>query len=199
MRDFSSFVNELQNNLFLEDKLPDQADIIFLPGNGYPHMAKRAASLYQEGRAPLILPSGRYSIVNGHFQSACPEAALYGESFETEWEFLRAVLLRHKVPDSAILREDQATFTYENAIYSRQVTDKAGISVKKAILCCKNYHARRALLYYQLLYPETEFFVAPVVADGITKENWRDSEEHITMVSGEIERIIKQFSLMLKM
>ena len=28
-------------------------------------------------------------------------------------------------------------------------------SGEKAILCCKTYHARRSLMYYQLLYPET--------------------------------------------
>lgn len=90
-----------------------------------------------------------------------------------------------------------ATFTYENAIFSRQVADKVGLKIKKAILCCKSYHSRRSLMYYQLLFPDTEFFVVPVDADGITRENWRKTEEGIEAVTGEINRIMKQFSLML--
>lgn len=145
------------------------------------------------------MPSGRYSITKGAFEKVCEESERYGSSFETEWEFLRKVLLYHGVPEDAILREDHATFTYENAIFSRQVTDGAKIAVKRAILCCKNYHARRALIYYRLLYPETEFFVVPSVADGITRENWMETERGIQMVCGEVERIAKQCSLMLDM
>ena len=63
---------------------------------------------------------------------------------------LKNVLLKNGVPEEAILMENQATFTYENAIFSRQVTDLHKIQVKKAILCCKTYHARRSLMYYQL-------------------------------------------------
>ena len=76
---------------------------------------------------------------------------------EQKWEFLRDVLIKNGVPDQKILKEDQATFTYENAIYSRQVTDHAELEIERAILCCKSYHARRCLMYYQLLYPKTEF------------------------------------------
>ena len=38
----------------------------------------------------------------------------------------------------------------------------------------------------------------PVVADGIARENWRESEEGIDVVTGELSRIVKQFSLMLE-
>lgn len=46
---------------------PETADIIFVPGNGYPQMAERAAQLWKEKMAPCILPSGRYSVALGHF------------------------------------------------------------------------------------------------------------------------------------
>ena len=105
--------------------------------------------------------------------------------------------MKNGVPEEAILREDQATFTYENAIYSRQVTDRAGIQVNKAILCCKTYHARRSLMYYQILYPEAKILVCPACPDGITRENWRETEVGLEAVTGEIDRIVKQFCLML--
>ena len=53
-------------------------------------------------------------------------------------------------------------------------------------------------MYYQILYPDTEFFVCPSCVDGITRENWRESEVGVEAVTGEITRIIKQFTLMLQ-
>ena len=194
---YPEFLEDTENFIFVESK-PEQADIIFVPGNGYPQMAEQAARLYKEGMAAWVLPSGRYSVINQKFSGVLAKGDIYNGTYETEWEFLRDVLIKNGVPKERILREDMATFTYENAIYSRQVTDQAGLNIKKAILCCKNYHSRRALMYYQLLYPETRFYVVPSETDGINKQNWRKTEEGIDAVTGEITRIIKQFSLLLQ-
>ena len=195
--DYTEFLKNAQDFIFVEDK-PEKADIIFVPGNGFPEMAERAAQLYKEGFAPYILPSGRYSITLGKFAGVQSKREKYNGSYETEWEFLQDVLKKNGVPEDAILKEDQATFTYENAIYSRQVTDLKKMEIKTAILCCKTYHARRCLMYYQLLYPETKFLICPACPDGITRENWRKTEAGVEAVTGEIDRIIKQFCLMLE-
>ena len=178
---YMTFLENAEEFIFAEN-MPEKSDIIFVPGNGYPQMAEQAATLYKAGMADWILPSGRYSVVSGKFSGVLEKADIYNKEYKTEWEFLRDVLVKNEVPEGKILREDHATFTYENAIYSRQVTD----------------HARRCLMYYQLLYPETEFYVVPVNADGITRENWRENEEGINAVTGELSRIVKQFSLMLE-
>lgn len=190
------FIKEAGDYIFQEDKI-EKADIIFVPGNGYPQMAEQAAKLYHEGYAPYILPSGRYSILVGYFIGVQAKQDVYNGDYETEWEFLKDVLMKNGVPESAILKEDQSTFTYENAILSKKVTDGLGMDIKKAIMCCKNYHARRACMYYELLYPETKFMVVPACVDGINRENWRETEEGVDAVTGEITRIIKQFTLML--
>ena len=194
---YTKFLENAEEFVFAENK-PERSDIIFVPGNGYPQMAERAAELYKAGLAEWILPSGRYSVVNGKFSGVLRKTDIYNKEYETEWEFLKDVLERNGVPEKKILREDHATFTYENAIYSRQMTDQKGLEIRKAILCCKSYHARRCLMYYELLYPETEFYVVSVDADGITRENWRENEEGIDAVTGELSRIVKQFSLMLE-
>lgn len=194
---YMKFLEGAEEFIFAENK-PERSDIIFVPGNGYPQMAEKAAELYKGGLADRVLPSGRYSVVSGKFSGVLEKMDIYNEEYQTEWEFLKDVLVKNGVPEQRILREDHATFTYENAIYSRQVTDQAGLEIKKAILCCKSYHARRCLMYYQLFYPETQFYVVPVDADGITRENWREKEEGIDAVTGELSRIVKQFSLMLE-
>ena len=111
--------------------------------------------------------------------------------------FFERCSCKNGVNENDILKEDRATFTWENAKYSRMVTDRNGICVKKAIICCKTYHARRALMYYQKAYPEIELLVCPSDADGINRRNWKNTEEGIQVVTGEVTRIISQFSLMM--
>lgn len=193
---YHRFIEQISEFIFAEDE-PEKADIIFIPGNGYSQMAEKAAALYGEKYAPFVLPSGKYSITVGKFGGVLSGQERYNGNYRTEWEFLKDVLVKNHVPDEAILKENKATFTWENARLSREVTDKAEIKVKKALLCCKNYHARRALMYYQRAYPEVEFRVCPCCVDGVTKENWMNSEESIQSVLGEVQRIVTQFSLMM--
>ena len=194
---YEKFLKSSEEFIFAENK-PEKSDIIFVPGNGYPQMAEKAAELFKKGMADWILPSGKYSVVNGKFSGVLEKSNVYNKEYGTEWEFLRDVLIKNGVPDQKILKEDQATFTYENAIYSRQVTDREYLDIKKEILCCKTCHARRALMYYKLLYPDTEFFVSSCCVDSIDKNTWIMTNDGIDEVMGEITRIIKQFSLMLK-
>lgn len=193
---YGLFLDHAEEFVFAEDK-PEKADIIFVPGNGYPQMAEHAALLYREGYAPYVLPSGRYSIVTGEFSGVLAQQDKYSGEYHTEFEFLKDVLMKNGVPEHAILKEDQSTFTYENAKLSRKVTDAAGLTVKTAILCCKSYHARRSLMYYQLSFPEARFYVCPSFPDGISRSNWKETLEGRNAVTGEISRIITQFPLML--
>ena len=193
---YDEVLENTEDFIFVEDR-PENADIIFVPGNGYPQMAERAAELYKEGYAPYILPSGRYSILTGEFSGVLAKENRYCDEYATEFAFLKDVLMKNGVPENAILKEDQATFTYENAKFSRNVTDQAGLQIKTAILCCKTYHARRSLMYYQLLYPETRFLVCPSCTDGIDRNTWKNSLDGRKAVTGELSRIITQFPLML--
>ena len=155
-REYERFLDQISDFIFVEDK-PEKADILFVPGNGFPQMSIEAARLWKEGMAPWILPSGKYSIGKGAFAGVQAMQENYPGPYQTEWEFMKDVLRKEGVPEEVILREDAATFTYQNAINSRKVTDEAGIRVKKAIICCKAQHARRCKLYYQYLYPQTTF------------------------------------------
>lgn len=182
------FIEDITDFIFVEHK-PEKADIIFIPGGDQGAIAVKAAELYLEGYAPWILPSGRFSKPVGH-------CTIPG--YETEWEFLRDILIGQGVPDAVVLEERQATYTYENAIYSRKVTDALGLKVERAILCPQACHARRALLYYEILYPDTEFVVCPAVTRGISRDNWFLEDEKIDVVLGELERCGSQFHEILR-
>ena len=196
------FIRAVSDFIFVEDA-PVPSDVILIPGNSSPVHALQAAELYHQGMAKFLLPSGRYTKVVGHFAGVDPAwRDRYAGDYETEWAYLRTVLLDAGVPEGAILREDQATYTWENAQLSRRVTDGMGLMVRRAILCCRSYHARRALLYYQAAFPEAEILVCPASVPGFNREDWYLMAEGRAMILGEVRRLGDQvnevFDMMLE-
>lgn len=191
------FYDYFTDFIFTENR-PEPADIIFVPGGPYGEIAENAAGLYHEGYAPRILVSGRYSITDGHFTGVKSPSVYAENTYHTECEFLTDVLLKNGVPASAILQDEKATFTFQNAINAKAVTDRLGLSVQTAIISCQAYHAKRCLLYFQLLYPDTRLLVCPAVTRGVSRTNWQDDPEKIDLVLGEVRRCGSQFSDILK-
>lgn len=184
-----SYIDEYTKFIFLEDRLK-KADIIFLPGSEEGALAVQAAKLWKQGYAPIILPSGKYAKLIGKFTAH--------SEFETEWEYFHHILRKEGVPEEAIWKEDSASYTYENALKSRALTDAKGLEVKTAILCCQAYHARRASLYYQVCFPEAKILVCPVPTKGITRENWFLQERGIDLVLNEMKSCGTQFGEIMK-
>jgi len=191
------WIRDITRFIFLED-CPKSADIIFVPGNGHAEPSELAARLYGKGYAPRILPSGRYAIGSGAFCGQKSGARTYTGPFDTEWAFMRHVLMENGVPEHAVLREDEATYTYQNAIYSRKRTDSEQLTIRRAIICCMPVHARRAKMYYETLYPDAELLVCPAHGVPVEKDNWMYEPEGIDAVLGEMERCGGQFHDILK-
>jgi uncharacterized SAM-binding protein YcdF (DUF218 family) len=185
-------INDISNFIFVEDK-PQKADIIFIPGGSYPEIAEEAARLWHEGYSNIILPSGKYSVKRGYFPGPLSKVDKYNEKYNTEWDFLKTVLVQNGVDERAVLREDESEYTYQNALLSKEVTEKHNMDIEKAIICCKSFHARRCLMYYQIAYPQTEFIVCPSNVKGIAKESWFNTEDGIDKVMGELMRCGSQF------
>jgi len=133
--------------IFLETTI-EHADLILVPGGSHPQLMEKAAELYHQGMAPLILPSGG---ATKHVET-------------TEWDFLKKVGLSLGIPEEVILKENKATNTFENARYSWEVIKETKLQANKVILACKAGHACRALLRYKTVFPkETQFYIAPVI------------------------------------
>lgn len=191
------FYQAITDFIFVENE-PEPADVIFLPGGPHGEIAVTAARLYHRGFSSILIPSGRYSILKGAFTDAATPEKYRGQVFDTEADFFARILMDEGVPESAIYPERKATFTYENAIHTRHLTDSLGLTVRTAILTCQAYHARRALLYYQALYPETRILVCPTETKGIRKTDWFQNPDTIDLVLGEVERCGSQFHDILK-
>ncbi len=191
------FYDALTDFIFVEQK-PQRSDIIFVPGGPCGEIAWHAADLYHQGLAPKILVSGRHSVLSESFCGPLSPSSYQNRTYQTECAFLCDVLKDLGVPDEAILREEQASYTYENAIYCRDLTDRLKLTVSSAILSCQAFHARRALLYFQLLFPDTTFYVSPAITLDVSRDNWFLDEKKIDLVLGEVERCGKQFHEILK-
>lgn len=182
-----NMIKDITSFIFIEDK-PEKVDIIFIPGGSWPEPSEKAAYLWHEGYAPYILPSGKYSLVRGFFPGPEAGVEIYNGVYKTEWEFMAEVLKINGVNSNSILCEAKAEFTYKNAFNSRVITDNEGLTIRKAIICCKTFHSRRCLMYYSWAYPETEFFVCPIETQNINKNNWFQTSEGIELVMGELAR-----------
>lgn len=189
-------LDDITEYIFLRDALRP-ADVIFIPGCNRPEHTEEAARLYREGYAPLLIPSGRFARAAGHFQGVAEGAERYGTDFACEADFLAEVLRQNGVPEEAILREREATYTLENAEKTRELLlREQGRLPGRAILCCKAHHARRAYFYYSLVLPEVEILVHPTPIDGITREDWRRTPEGRQAVLGELSRMGQQILMM---
>ena len=188
-------VKEISDFIFIEDKL-EKADAILIPGGAYPELPEMAAKLWKQGYADCVVPSGAYAITEGKFAGVKSKREIYDGDYETECAFYCDVLMRNGVPGSALIPEDKSQFTAQNAWFTKALLDERGILLRKAIICCKAFHARRCLMYYQFTFPETEFLIAPVTdthAGKITKSNWFQSEIGVEKVMGELNRMGTQF------
>ncbi len=185
-------IADITNFIFVEDA-PQKVDAIFLPGGSYPKQPEYAAELYRKGYAKWLIPSGGFSVKKQRFDGVKSKADIYSKEYKTDCEFLTDALNINGVPLSAIYGEDKSGHTRDNAFFSRKVADENELKIKTAIIVCKAFHARRCLMLYQMAFPDTRFYVCPVVCMGITKENWYKTERGIDRVLGELARCGNQF------
>lgn len=193
------FIKDITDFIFLEDK-PEEADVILVPGNTWPQPARRAAGLYRAGLAPLIIVSGRFSKGLDAFPGPACDGERYHGHYRTEADFLSDVLEQEGVPAYAIWQEREAEFTLENAQNIRQMLEERAYPVQRAIICCQAFHARRSRMYFEYVYRdrEVEFLVCPAQTQGISRENWMETQKGLDTVLGELKRCGEQFGWMLK-
>jgi uncharacterized SAM-binding protein YcdF (DUF218 family) len=153
------------------------SDVILVPGGSHTKPMKLACELYKLGKAPYILPSGGYN----------------QKISKTEWEFQRDIALSLGIPEQAILLEDGATNTFDNARNSWRVLNEHNISVDRATIVCKSFFSRRALMTYQTVFPTNILFQVKQDDFTISKDNWYLDEVGIKYVLTEAEKITKYF------
>lgn len=186
-------ITDISNYIFVCDE-PDKVDAIFLPGGSHPEQPEYAAELYKQGIAPILIVSGGVSVKKQKFEGVKSKVDVYNGDYKTDCEFLTDVLNKNGVPLSCIYGEDKSGHTRDNAFFPKKAADENGLEIKTALIVCKAFHARRCLMLYQMAFPDTKFYVCPVVCMGITKDNWYHTEQGIDHVLSELARCGNQFA-----
>jgi len=137
--------------------------------------AKGAADLYLAGGVRKIIPTGQpqWDFPEGHFSEA---------------GYMKYVGVSRGVDPSAYLLEEQATDTYENMTYSRQIieADPGLVKENKLILITSLYHMRRSMLLAEFVFPEYRIIPCPVAEALSGPGNWTQSETGRRRVESEI-------------
>ena len=190
-------IEDITKFIFIKDE-PEKADIIFIPGSSNWVLAETAARLYKEGKAEKIMPSGMYFYQFGRFMNERVTDERYKGVYRTEAEFLVSVLIKNGVPGEDVIKEERATNTYENAIYSKELLREMKFRIKSAIICPQAFHARRALMTYSHLFPDTKLYVVPTNTQNITSDNWYNTERGRQVVLGELRKCGEYFENYIK-
>ena len=136
-------------------------DAIFALGSNDTRVAERAAGLYHGKYAPIVIFSGK----SGKNPSL-------GKS---EADAFSEIAIELGVPEERILKEDQATNTGENILFTRRLLTEKGLNCKSFILVQKPYMERRTYATFRKQWSEVECIVT---SPQLSYEEYADLEHH---------------------
>lgn len=156
----------------------EKADCILTLGSHDLRVADRAAELYLQGWAPLLIFSGGL----GNFTQDLwtePEADQF------------ARIAREKgVPANAILIENKSTNTGENIMFTQQMLKKKNIDPQSFIVVQKPYMERRSFATFKKHWPDKKLMVT---SPAISFEDYPNEEiplpRVINIMVGDLQRI----------
>jgi uncharacterized SAM-binding protein YcdF (DUF218 family) len=156
----------------------EKADCIFVLGSHDTRVAERAAEIYLQGWAPLLIFSGGLGRLTKELWR------------ETEAELFAKIAVQKGVPESHILVENRSTNTGENVLFTRQLLEQRGLNPQSFILVQKPYMERRTYATFQKQWPgKTVCVTSPQIAleDYPTPEAPLEAVIHIMV--GDLQRI----------
>ena len=159
---------------------PAKADILFVLGNEDTRCALRAAELWKEGFAPVVVMSGATG------------RSTRGVFRKTEAELFAEVAMAHGVPAAALVLEPRATNTGENVKYTRALLAERGLFPKTILAVQKPYAERRVLVSLRHYWPGAEMRVtSPALSFEEYCPPGDAREELVAMLAGEVHRMLE--------
>lgn len=123
------------------------ADAILVLCSHDERVAERAAQLFHEGRAPLVIFSGGQGSITRTLWD------------EPEAERFARIAVNLGVPRESILIETQSTNTGENIVFTKWLLAERSLNLQTFIVVQKPYMERRAYATFRKLWPEKEVVV----------------------------------------
>ena len=155
-----------------------KADCIFALGSQDTRVADRAAEIYLQGWAPLLIFSGGHGRITKDLWR------------ETEAGAFAKIAIQKGVPAEDILIENRSTNTGENVLFTRTLLQEKGLAPQSFILVQKPYMERRTYATFQKQWPgKTVYITSPQISfkDYSTEE--LPLERVINIMVGDLQRI----------
>jgi len=155
-----------------------KSDVILALGSHDLRVAERAAQVYLEGWAPLLVCSGGL----GNLTS--------GIWTESEADQFAAIAIKMGVPPSAILVENKSTNTGENILFTNRLLKEHGIEARSFIVVQKPYMERRSYATFKKHWPDKDVVIT---SPQITFEDYPTDDipldRVIEIMAGDLQRI----------
>ena len=156
----------------------ERADCILALGSHDLRVAERAAQLYIEGWAPLVIFSGGL----GNFTK--------GMWTETEADQFAAIAISMGVPEASILVENRSTNTGENILFTQQLLAQKNLDPRSFVVVQKPYMERRSYATFKKHWPHKKLVVT---SPQISFEDYPTGdiplEKVINIMVGDLQRI----------
>ncbi len=155
-----------------------KSECILALGSHDLRVADRAADLYLEGLAPLVIMSGGLGNLTQDMWTV-PEADQFAE-----------IAIKRGVPADAILVENQSTNTGENILFTQRLLKKKGLDPHSFIVVQKPYMDRRSYATFKKHWPDKDLMVTSpqmTMVDYATDEI--PLEKVINIMAGDLQRI----------
>ena len=142
-------------------------------------MAERAAEVFHEGWAPLV-------VFSGHLGAFTSETWTRSEA-----HVFADVAAARGVPRDRMLLEDRSTNTGENVAFSRTLLAAHGVRPRRVIALQKPYMERRTLATFQQVWPEVEVIVSsPRLGFDEYAPEGPAREDAIHVMVGDLQRLV---------
>ncbi|HTQ63212.1 MAG TPA: YdcF family protein [Puia sp.] len=154
------------------------ADCILALGSHDLRVADRAADLYNDGWAPLIIFSGGLGNLTQKIWKE-PEADQFAK-----------IAIKKGVPERAILIENKSTNTGENILFTRQILKEKNLNPQSFILVQKPYMERRSYATFKKHWPDKKLIVtSPQIPFDQYPNDEIPLEKVINILAGDLQRI----------
>ncbi len=178
-QDIKNLAKQLWDYQHMNHQL-EKADIILALGSNDLRVAERAADLFLENLAPVLIFSGGL----GNFTK--------GVWDEPEADKFANIAIERGIPKNNILIENKSTNTGENIKFTYELIQKHKIPAKKIIIIQKPFMERRAYATFMKQWPETEIEIF-ITSPQINFEDYPNStisqEDLIHTMVGDLDRI----------
>lgn len=158
--------------------VPEKADCIFALGSHDRRVANRAAELYLQGWAPLLIFSGGLGNLTKSIWT------------ETEADQFAAIAVEMGVPASTILVENESTNTGENILFTQELLQERGLDPQTFIVVQKPYMERRSYATFKKHWPDKQLLVtSPQISFKDYPTDDIPLERVINVMVGDLQRI----------